>query len=160
MFHDACNYTELYPNEATGAARYCAPRLDDGYVIEAVRARIEARAGLRSLAPRPSRLHGSVDVANARLIAGWAQSIEHPEAPVCLDVLAGGERIGQVLANRYRADLERAGLGSGRHSFEFMLPLGMSFAGRSIEVRRSQDGAKLGPAAILERNRVTAQTRG
>jgi uncharacterized repeat protein (TIGR03803 family) len=160
MFHNAREYADLYPRKAAGAARYCAPRLDDGYVIEAARARIETRAGLRPAARGPSELRGCVDVANARLIAGWAQSVEHPEAPVCLDVLAGGEQIGQVLANRYRSDLERAGIGSGRHSFEFMLPLGMSFAGRSIEVRRSQDGARLGPAAIHETTRVTAQSRG
>jgi hypothetical protein len=36
----------------------------------------------------------------------------------------------------------------------------MSFADRSIEVRRSQDGARLGPAAIHETTRVTAQSRG
>jgi uncharacterized repeat protein (TIGR03803 family) len=160
MFHNACDYAALYPNEAAGAARYCAPRLDDGYVVEAVRVRIAARAGLRPLAAGPSQLRGSVDVANARLVAGWAQSIKHPEAPVCLDVLAGGERIGQVLANRYRGDLERAGLGSGRHSFEFTLPPGIVLADRSIEVRRSQDGARLGPAAIFETNGRMAQIRG
>jgi N-acetylneuraminic acid mutarotase len=160
MFHNACDYAALYPNDAADAARYCAPRLDDGYVVEAVRDRIAARAGLRPLAAGASKLRGFVDVANARLIAGWAQSIEHPEAPVCLDVMADGEAIGQVLANRYRGDLEQAGIGSGRHSFEFRLPFGVASAGRSIEVRRSLDGERLGPAAIFETNGLAAQIRG
>jgi hypothetical protein len=42
-----------------------------------------------------------------------------------------------------REDLERAGLGSGRHSFEFTPPAGLAFAADAVEVRRSLDGAAL-----------------
>jgi hypothetical protein len=63
---------------------------------------------------------------------------------VCLDVYAGAQLIGQTLANCYREDLERAGLGSGRHSFEFTPPAGSAFASHVIEVRRSLDGTLLG----------------
>ena len=82
----------------------------------------------RSCFARPIRrafgaLRGYVDLIG-HLIAGWAQNVDHPEAPVCLDIYAGGRLIGQTLANRYRADLERAGLGSGRHSFAFTPPPG------------------------------------
>jgi hypothetical protein len=52
--------------------------------------------------------------------------------------------IGQVLANRHRDDLARAGLGSGRHSFDFSPPDGAHFAPHTVEVRRSLDGAVLG----------------
>jgi hypothetical protein len=55
--------------------------------------------------------------------------------------LCGGQLIGQTRANRYRADLKRAGLGSGRHSFDFTPPRGQDLA--CIEVRRSLDGAVL-----------------
>ena len=51
--------------------------------------------------------------------------------------------IGQVLASRYREDLEAAGHGSGCHSFEFTPPTGLSFALGAVEVRRSLDGAIL-----------------
>jgi hypothetical protein len=78
---------------------------------------------------------------SAHRIAGWAQCREHPEAPVCLNVYAGGKLVGQVLANRYREDLERAGIGSGRHSFELVPPPGTPLA--KIDVRRSLDGAQL-----------------
>ena len=39
-----------------------------------------------------------------------AQNVEHPEAPVCLDVYTGGRLIGHVLANRYRGISLRPGL--------------------------------------------------
>ena len=45
MFHNADEYHALYrENVAPAAARYCAPRLDDGYEVEEVRRRIASRA--------------------------------------------------------------------------------------------------------------------
>ena len=67
----------------------------------------------------------SISSRRAALPAGRRTS-DHPEAPVCLDIYAGGRLIGQTLANRYREDLMRAGLGSGRHSFEFTPPAGLA----------------------------------
>ncbi|MGO9698444.1 MAG: Hint domain-containing protein [Xanthobacteraceae bacterium] len=143
MFHNAHEYRTLYP-AAAPLARYCAPRLDEGYELEAVRQRLAARAGLesRDLA-EGGALRGSVDRVTPHVIEGWAQNAEHPEAPVCLDIYAGGRLIGEVLANRYREDLEQAGLGSGRHAFRFTLPPGLRVAPDAIEVRRSLDGAVL-----------------
>jgi Hint domain len=43
MFHNAQNYDALYGDEAQGPAHYCAPRLDEGYEVEAVRRRLAAR---------------------------------------------------------------------------------------------------------------------
>ena len=40
-------------------------------------------------------------------------------------------------------DLDRAGLGSGCHSFDFAPPAGLSFAPNAVEVRRSLDGVVL-----------------
>jgi autotransporter passenger strand-loop-strand repeat protein/autotransporter-associated beta strand protein len=144
MFHNAPEYYALYPNERAAPARYCAPRCEDGYEVEAARRRIARRAGLRSgREPRIGMLRGFVDLVAPRCIAGWAQNADYLEAPVCLDILAGGRLIGQTLANRYREDLERAGLGSGRHSFEFTPPVGLGFAPDAVQVRRSLDGAVL-----------------
>ncbi|HTP93975.1 MAG TPA: hypothetical protein VMJ52_19680, partial [Xanthobacteraceae bacterium] len=58
---------------------------------------------------------------------------------------------GRTLANRYRRDLELAGLGSGRHAFEFALPAGLVVTPASVEVRRSLDGAALKLAAEVLR---------
>jgi O-antigen biosynthesis protein len=74
---------------------------------------------------------------------------------VCLDVYVGGRLIAQTLANRYRADLERAGLGTGRHGFELALSAGLAFAPETVEVRRSSDGELL----ILSAEAATALER-
>jgi hypothetical protein len=53
MFHNAQDYHALYPDQAAAAAApYCAPRILDGYELEAVRRRIAARAQAVS---RPAR---------------------------------------------------------------------------------------------------------
>ena len=146
MFHNAHEYSALYPGTAQGAVCYCAARRSDGYEVETARHHIDARAGLRGHAetPRIDTLRGFVDTVSVNGISGWAQNTDHPEAPVCLDVFADGQLIGQVLANRYRDDLQRAGLGSGRHGFEFTPPPGLAFAPGAVDVRRSLDGAALG----------------
>jgi len=46
MFHNAHDYFARYPDAVTAPARYCAPRLDHGYAVEAARGKIAARAGL------------------------------------------------------------------------------------------------------------------
>jgi hypothetical protein len=84
-------------------------------------------------------LRGFVDVACAAFVEGWAQDEDAPELPVALDVLRGGKRIARILANRYRADLRAAGLGSGCHGFGTTLPPGDA----EISVVRVADGAIL-----------------
>jgi VCBS repeat-containing protein len=145
MFHNAHDYDTLYDEEHSAPAHYCAPRLNEGYEVEAVRRRLALRAGLLRAAdgPRLGALRGNVDLGSDNCIAGWAQNIDAPEAPVCLDILIEGKAIGQVLANGYRDDLEAAGLGSGRHGFAFTPPRGLDFAADAVEVRRSLDGAAL-----------------
>jgi VCBS repeat-containing protein len=145
MFHNAHEYRALYPNTQTGLVKYCAPRLDDGYEVEAARRRIKLRAGLLHAArgSRIGTLRGYVDLAGPSRIVGWAQNLDHSEAPVCLDIYVGGQLIGQTLANLYRDDLEQAGIGSGRHGFEFAPPAELVFAPQAVEVRRSLDGAAL-----------------
>jgi hypothetical protein len=144
MFHNAHEYYALHPDEvAPAVAYYHAPRLEQGFVVEAVRRRIAMRAGLEPVVQvsDPGGMRGFVDVASTECIAGWAQSTLHPDAPVCLDIFAGGRLIGQVLANNYRADLEQAGIGTGFHSFAFAPPGGPSL--ENLEVRRSLDGTLL-----------------
>jgi hypothetical protein len=145
MFHNAHEYRVLYPAATQTVARYCAPRLDEGYELEAVRQRLAARAGLHMTKDelQVGRLRGKIDRISPRRIEGWAQNMDDPEAPVCLNIYASGQLIGQVLANSYRPDLERAGRGSGNHSFTFMPPDELVFTPDAIEVRRSLDGAAL-----------------
>jgi Hint domain len=141
-FHNARDYYVRYPNRRLGLARYCAPRLDEGFEIDAARRQIALRAGLLRAADSPhiGPLQGFVDYVGSHRIVGWAQNPKIPEAPVCLDIFVGGELAGQTLANVYRMDLERAGFGSGRHGFEFTPSAGLGFSPAAIEVRRSFDG--------------------
>ena len=145
MFHNAPDYYALYRDAAKVAARYCAPRLEEGYEVETVRRRIAARAGLLRAADgeRIGTLRGYIDCIRATSIAGWAQNSDAPEAPVCLDIFVHAKLVGRVLANTYRGDLAFAGLGSGRHGFNFMPPSGLDFSADAVEVRRSLDGASL-----------------
>ena len=153
MFHNAHEYCALYPDVPADPARYCAPRLDEGYEVEAVRRGIAQRAGLLRAAdgPRTGELRGYIDLVSETCIAGWAQNADHPEAPVCLDIYTGGRLIGQVLANCNRDDLKRAGLGSGRHAFIFKPPADFASVLDPVEVRRSLDGAALPPSAHVKR---------
>ena len=145
LFHNANEYRSLYPDAAAATAQYCAPRLDHGYKVEEARRCIARRAQLLRAADGPhiGPLRGYVDAVRLDRIEGWAQNVDHPEAPVCLDIFAEGKLIGQALANGYRADLEHAGLGSGRHAFTFTPPADMAFAPNAVKVRRSLDGAAL-----------------
>ncbi len=141
MFHNARDYRALYPAAITSLARYCAPRLDEGYEVEVIRQRLASRAGLILAETRMGSLRGYIDRVSTDCVAGWAQNIDHPEASVCLDIYSGGGLIAQVLANGYREDLQRAGLGHGRHGFKFVPPKDVWLD--RIEVRRSLDGAAL-----------------
>jgi hypothetical protein len=145
MFHNAHEYSLLYPEQRhQHEVHYCAPRCDSGYEVEAARQCIEARAGLRSPEnARPLALRGNVDRVTSDRIEGWAQNPDCPEIPICLDIYLGDRLIGQTLANRYREDLEQAGLGSGRHRFTFVVAPGDGILSEAIQVRRSLDGAKI-----------------
>jgi fibronectin-binding autotransporter adhesin len=145
LFHNAREYRALYPAAVTTIAQYCAPRLQDGYEVEAVWRRLAARAGLASAGEetRAGNLRGYVDRITGECVSGWAQNVDHPEVPVCLDIVVGGVLAAQILANHYREDLQKAGMGSGRHSFEFRLPEELVVAADEVEVRRSLDGVAL-----------------
>src|SRR5262249_55129408 len=60
--------------------------------------------------------------------------------------------LGRVLANRYRQDLEEAGVGSGRHGFVFHFPSPLvPFERHIIRLRAEIDGTELpGSPLILE----------
>jgi hypothetical protein len=150
LFHNAAEYWAEHPEPAAGPAQYCAPRCEEGFEVARARARIAERAGLAAAteAAPTGALRGHIDQIGRR-ITGWAQDEANPEAPVCLDIYAGNEPLGQVVANRYRADLAAAGIGDGRHGFEFAPPEGLAFVPGSVRVCRSRDGAALSPSSTL-----------
>ncbi len=44
LFHNASEYAALYPDEQAVPAAYCAPRVESGYELEAIRSRLKGRA--------------------------------------------------------------------------------------------------------------------
>ena len=145
MFHNAAEHD----GAPTTRWRFCAPRLDSGPLLEAIRSRIDARAGLTPEAP-PGPLEGFLDPPTAASIAGWAR--DDSAHPVLLEILIDGGPVARLPADRFREDLHAAGIGDGRHGFALTLPTPLSPDRRhEITVRRAADGALLpGAPRILE----------
>ena len=96
-------------------------------------------------------LRGHVDVVTRHRISGWAQDMEGPHLPVALQIVDNGSLLARLLANRHRLDLEQAGIGCGRHSFDFIVPGGLSPIERHvIHVVRESDGVMIGGPAVIE----------
>ncbi|MCJ2070062.1 Hint domain-containing protein, partial [Methylobacterium sp. J-030] len=91
------------------------PRLD------ALRERLIRRAGLSTEPMHFGTVRAWMDRCDGTHIAGWAQDAAHPDAPVCLDIVVDGVVVAMTLAEQYRADIAAAGVGDGRHGFEFNL---------------------------------------
>jgi len=142
VFHNAHEYAHLYPNEQRGEPVYCAPRLEDGEMVESVRSAIALRADPTATDTADfGALLGRVGSVTDGVVRGWAQHAAKPEVPVCLELLSGDVVIGRTLANRFRADLWKAGIGSGCQGFEVTVPAGADVS--DLRVRRANDGAEL-----------------
>lgn len=78
------------------------------------------------------RVNGVYEMPSPHRVAGWAIDRADPDAAVEVEVHADGVLLGRGRADRYRADLERGGVGTGRYGFAVELdqPVapGMAFA--------------------------------
>ena len=109
-----------------------------------------------------SRWRSHLDLVRRDRITGWARDEDEPERPVLVRILDNGVSLAEVLADRYRKDLEAAGIGDGHHAFSFTVPGGFSRDTRHlIEVQRADDGRALrGSPFVLETpNNTVAITR-
>ncbi len=141
LFDNAAEYAALYPDD-DGSAKwsFCAPRVEDGWVLEAIRASLpEARAPQTEC----GRLHGHVDRCADGVIEGWVMDQEAPEISVELEVMAGSAQVACIVANRYRMDLDRAGLGQGGCAFLAEIPHLDEAALASVRLRSLRTGAWL-----------------
>ncbi|CAA2157879.1 hypothetical protein MBRA_03232 [Methylobacterium brachiatum] len=152
IFHNAASFRTLYPSQPAriGAAAYCAPRVEDGYALEAVRRRLAQRAGLPVAPARVfGELVGHLDQCDGTRVSGWAQDRAYPDAPVCLDIVVDGTVVALAYAEAYRADLAAAGIGDGRHAFDLDLPQPLDAdVAHVVSVRRSADGVELGTLRV------------
>ncbi len=134
MFHNAAEYRLLYGDAASGPARFCAPRVEDGEALDAIQRRLAGPP------PAPAALRGFLDTAEPGGLTGWARD---GAGPVRLRVLVDGIAVGTVVADEFRADLLAAGEGDGRHGFRFTLPHGLAGPRHAVSVQRASDGAEL-----------------
>ncbi len=154
MFHNAGEYRALHSAAAPGGeAQYCAPRLEEGFELEALRRRLLGRTHRLQpdgTASPSSALEGHLELVRHDRIAGWARDPEMPTARVALVVLANGAEIGRVMADRYRRDLAAAGIGDGCHGFELAVPGGLEAAWpHTIEVYRADQWTMLPGSPIV-----------
>jgi glycosyltransferase involved in cell wall biosynthesis len=95
-------------------------------------------------------LKGNLDLVSLRQAAGWAQEDTQPDVPVSLLVIDNDKLLGRILANRYREDLENAGIGAGRHGFEFQFPKSLPpFEKHVIRICRETDGKELPQSPVV-----------
>jgi hypothetical protein len=104
----------------------------------------------------PEPLEGHVDVADWRLIAGWAFNPAEPETPLWLECVIDDRPPVRFLANMLRGDLQREGVGTGRYGFHLSLPAPLDpTQPHQVTVRRESDGRILrNSPRLLERAKL------
>jgi hypothetical protein len=135
MFHNAHEYWSKHPDETGNQPVYCAPRLESGFALAAIRDRLAQIAGIAN-PQTPGPLSGTFTIAQ-NTVYGWARNDLYPNAPVCLDIFVNGTLIAQTLANLPHPK-------AGPHAFNATLP---NTSGR-IEIKRSLDATPLHPASL------------
>lgn len=60
---------------------------------------------------------GSIDVIENGVVLGWAVDLNNQE-PLAIVVVAGEQRLGVGLADKFRKDLKEAGIHEGNHAFQ------------------------------------------
>lgn len=141
IFDNADEYGMLY-GTATSSVQEIA-RLEEGPALAAIRARLGALAGITAPAAT-GPLQGNLESLENGILTGWV--IDGGEA-VEADILVDGQPVARVVANRYRADLDQAGLAGGRGGFSVAVPGATSLS--QVSLRRTADGQMLA-APLLE----------
>ena len=148
MFQNAREFDALYPAGLGKPWEFCAPRVESGVVLETIRRRLAARAGLAGChwhdAPQPSAaVSYHVDKAGREEIAGWAIDDAQPHTRVLLDILVDDVAVARIAANEYRSDLVVAAIGDGRCSFTYRFAAPLATEHRQRMIIRVVDGPVL-----------------
>ena len=88
---------------------------------------------------------GSLDNCDeAGGVTGWVFNRDSENEYLHVEIFADGNPVGRAIADIFRADLQQAGIGDGRHGFEVMLPDSLLDGNEhSIEVREASTGTVL-----------------
>lgn len=104
--------------------------------------------------PPQQRVNGVVDVLRANRIAGWAIDRLDSAGSVTVEVFRDGHPYQSVTADRYRPDLERGGIGTGRYGFSVEIdpPVDAGLEFTVTAIARTDDGhsAPLKPTGAAE----------
>lgn len=125
MFHNAIEFKKIYPDAAPLPAVYCAPRIGEGPVLEAIRTRLNAEAGIAPVPTSTGIIEGYLDEVTRTVIRGWARNPQSPE-PLRLSLYDNGITIGEVVADCPRPDV---GANCG---FDFIVLGGLSPDARHV----------------------------
>ncbi len=139
MFQNADEYDRLYPDAAPQKWQFAAPRIDQGWQLQAIHARLAGRAPAAS----NGRLRGHIDRQGDGVIEGWAMDSDDPARSVEFELVAHGRQLGCLIANRYRIDLDHAQIGHAAHAFVVELPELDAATLAGVTLRRFSDGATL-----------------
>jgi glycosyltransferase involved in cell wall biosynthesis len=120
-----------------------AARQSDGAPIDPFPVVLPAVAEPPATPPTIGKLIGNLDTVSRTRVDGWAIDELNTARQVGLAISANGQVIGQVLANRYREDLEQAGYGDGHHGFTLTFPELSPIVAHELRIRRPADGAEL-----------------
>jgi glycosyltransferase involved in cell wall biosynthesis len=128
-------------------------RSDDFRVLQGAPRTLDAFAPSERLVvqtPAPAHWRGQLETVTRERIEGWVWDENFPKRPLALTVLDNGEVIGRLIANRFRADLLNAGIGSGRHGFIFNIPGGLSPLSRHIiRIIGDTDGLEMPTSPVV-----------
>ncbi len=69
---------------------------------------------------------GYLDCVEPAMVGGWACDRLSPASPVRVRIMLGQKMLGEVMADLFRDDLSRAGIGSGAHGFRLHLGVPLS----------------------------------
>ena len=88
-------------------------------------------------------LQGNLEQVSREGVGGWVRDPAAPDGAVSLLVSVEGQFAVRVLANAYRADLEQAGIGAGRHGFTVRFEGLSPLQAHLVQVAREGDGAPI-----------------
>lgn len=115
----------------------------------------------------PKGYAGRVEQIVQGMLHGWVHDVDKPGRRVAVEILVDGQVVATAVANRFRGDLQRSGVGDGRHGFLAAVPrrffdgaahdVTARVAGTRLELRYPLLGHTLDPAAAADvRAAVTA----
>jgi hypothetical protein len=84
-------------------------------------------------------LRGSIDTVHNGCCQGWAFDAKSA-SPIDVELFVDGQLAGRALADLHRGDLEREGLGDGRHGFSIEIPSDLRDGRHHRVEARSHDG--------------------